>query len=53
MKRKCKLIKFYDELGHMKRQNPNGLISIDEVLIRMREIVYYLELDLKLENVEL
>ncbi|EGU38827.1 hypothetical protein VII00023_12426 [Vibrio ichthyoenteri ATCC 700023] len=36
---KCKLKKYYSELRHFERQNPNSKISTQSVIMRLKEII--------------
>ena len=38
MKRKCKLLRYYSELKHIERQQPEAIISVKEVIARLHEI---------------
>ena len=46
MKRKCKLLRYYSELKHIERQQPEAIISVKEVIARLHEI----KIDLETEN---
>jgi hypothetical protein len=38
MKRKSKLQQYYGELKHIERQRPDAMLSVTEVLKRLKEI---------------
>lgn len=38
MERKCKLLRYYGELKHIERQQPEAIISVKEVIARLHEI---------------
>lgn len=39
MKRKSKLSKYYSELKHIERQNPDSIILVAVVIARLKEIL--------------
>ena len=43
MERKCKLLRYYNELKHVERQQPDAIISVKEVIARLYEIKVDLE----------
>ncbi|WP_281811916.1 hypothetical protein [Photobacterium carnosum] len=43
MERKCKLLRYYGELKHIERQQPEAIITVKEIIARLHEIKVDLE----------